>query len=79
MVRTSSSPAEEPNTGASPRVPVAIRSEAASRIAAVSDDGHKADRCFHHGPIAMPIIARCFAKGANEKTPGTNRESASPW
>ncbi len=35
-VRTSSSPADDPNAGASPRVPVAIRNEAASRVATAS-------------------------------------------
>ena len=62
MVRTSSSPADEANTVSSPRVPVAISERAVSTIAAVSDDGHKADRCFHRGPFAMPIIARCLGK-----------------
>ena len=36
-------------------------------MAAVSDDGHKADRCFHRGPIAMPIIARCLGKRCKQK------------
>jgi hypothetical protein len=22
-------------------------------------DGHQSNRCFHHGPIAIEIIARC--------------------
>ena len=37
MVRTSSSPADEPNTGSSPRVPVAITNETVIMMAAVSE------------------------------------------
>ena len=67
-VRTSSPPADDGNSVSSPRVPVAITNVAASRIAAVSADGHKSDRCLHRRPPAMPIIARCsFGKDANRK------------
>ena len=82
-VRTSSSPADERNTVSSPRVPVAITRVAASRIAAVKRDGHKSDRCFHRGPVAMKIIARCRVKLKRKTATGRCRDytpgSASPW
>jgi hypothetical protein len=46
MVWTSSDPAEEANDELSPRVPVAIRNDAASKVAAVSATATSATGVF---------------------------------
>ena len=78
-----SEPRARPPTSRTPALRRACRwrsaSETASRIAAVSETVTSPTGVFIAAPIAMLIIARCFAKDANRKTPELSPESASPW
>ena len=79
MVRTSSSPADEPNAGASPRVPVAIRNETASMVAAVSATVTRPTGVFIHASDRDADHRALLRKRCKQKTPELLPESASPW